>query len=74
MPSARVLNEINKIRESELQMYPSSFVISTSHLLKSTCCSYKARIALRVWANFCGRVCFDFSSERISLSGVSNRF
>ena len=36
MLSTRFLNQINKIRETELQIYPSSFAISTYLLLKTT--------------------------------------
>ena len=35
MPPARLLNQINKIRETQLQIDPSSFVITTQRLLKS---------------------------------------
>ena len=35
MPSARFLNQTNKIRETELKIYPSSFVISAYLLLKT---------------------------------------
>ena len=44
MPSARFLNQINKIGEMELKIYPSSFVISTYLLLKTSLRPHRTRV------------------------------
>ena len=36
MSSARLLNQINKIRQADLKVYPSSFVVHSQILLKPT--------------------------------------
>ena len=55
-PSARFLNQINKIREIELQIYPSSFVISTYLLLKTFFHPHQTRVrpaGFRATLRFC---------------------
>ena len=44
MPSVQLLNQTKKIRETELQIYPSSFVINISLLLKTTFHLHKVKV------------------------------
>ena len=44
IPSARLLNLINKIHEAEIEIYPFSFVLSISIPLKTTFRLHKARV------------------------------
>ena len=67
MPYARLLNQINKVRETELQIYTISFVVSAQPLLNTTF-PFAQGESLPNWlrGNFCCGVCFDLLVGRIS--------
>ena len=72
--SARLLNQIKEIRVTKLLDLP--FVFRFKHItsLKNHIFACTRReLALLVWSNFCGPVCFDLLVERFSFSGVTNR-
>ena len=70
VPSAPFLNQINKIRETELLIYPSSFVISTYLLLKTSLRPHQTRVCLTGFrATF-----FNFCLREFLLSAFANRF
>ena len=70
MPLAHLLNQMKKIRETEREIYPSSFVISTQ-LLKNHLPLVRGE-SLADWFrdNFCGLVAalFDLLVESITKS------
>ena len=75
MPAARLLNQINKIRGTELEIYPSSFVTRTQLLLKTAFCLRKERVnptgfGITIAAMFV--LMYRFREH--SLSTVTNRF
>ena len=67
MPPAWLLNQINKICETERPIYPFSFVYKHITSPKSHLSLVQGE-NLAYWfrANLCGLVCFDLLIERIS--------
>ena len=74
MPSARFLNQSNKIRDTKLQIYPSSFVISTPSLKNLP--SPESNESLPYWfqGNFAASFVFNFCLREFLSSAFANRF
>ena len=75
MPSARLLNEVNKIRKSELQIYRPSFVVSIELLLQTTFRLHKARVCPNGFGvTFAAMFVQIYGLKEFPLSAVTNCF
>ena len=71
----QLLNQMNKIRQTERQIYPPSFVISTQHLLKTSHRPHtKREFAVLVSGQFSGYIFLNYWLREIPLSAFADRF
>ena len=75
MPYARLLNEINKFRETELQIHPSYFIVSAQPLVKTTFRLHKEIVCPTGFgATFAAVFVLIYWLREFPLSAVTNRF
>ena len=75
MPSARLLNQVNKVRETERYICSPCFVISLYLLLKATCHLHNARVwPIGFGATFVAVFILIYWLREFPLSEVTNRF